>query len=160
MIFREDLAVAILRGEKTVTRRRLVDNPRSPWYRGHHPGDRYPEGSTFTVNPGRGLLRVGECEVTARYWQLLGSVDSAIAKQEGFALMVDFRAGWREINGTYDGEEEVEVVEFKLHGPDCMGCDGCGWCEGSPAFTCPDCFGTGIEVSPRGRALIAKLASA
>lgn len=25
----------------------------------------------------------------------------------------------------------------------CMGCDGTGWCEGSPAFTCPECKGTG-----------------
>ena len=25
----------------------------------------------------------------------------------------------------------------------CTGCDGCGWCEGSPAFTCPDCKGKG-----------------
>jgi hypothetical protein len=25
----------------------------------------------------------------------------------------------------------------------CMMCDGCGWCEGSPAFTCPRCKGTG-----------------
>lgn len=26
-----------------------------------------------------------------------------------------------------------------------MVCDGCGWCEGSPAFTCPRCRGTGEE---------------
>lgn len=25
----------------------------------------------------------------------------------------------------------------------CMGCDGTGWCEGSPAFTCNDCGGSG-----------------
>ena len=28
----------------------------------------------------------------------------------------------------------------------CMFCDGCGWCEGSPAFTCPRCKGTGKAV--------------
>jgi hypothetical protein len=27
----------------------------------------------------------------------------------------------------------------------CMFCGGCGWCEGSPAFTCPECKGTGEE---------------
>lgn len=25
----------------------------------------------------------------------------------------------------------------------CMDCDGCGWCEGSPAWTCKTCNGTG-----------------
>jgi hypothetical protein len=29
----------------------------------------------------------------------------------------------------------------------CMFCDGCGWCEGSPAFTCPRCGGTGTQVA-------------
>lgn len=27
----------------------------------------------------------------------------------------------------------------------CMFCDGCGWCEGSPAFICPKCGGSGVE---------------
>lgn len=27
----------------------------------------------------------------------------------------------------------------------CMFCGGCGWCEGSPAFVCPRCGGTGTE---------------
>jgi hypothetical protein len=27
--------------------------------------------------------------------------------------------------------------------PICVACSGCGWCEGSPAFTCPVCKGTG-----------------
>jgi hypothetical protein len=29
--------------------------------------------------------------------------------------------------------------------PICMFCDGCGWCEGSPAFTCPRCKGSGVD---------------
>jgi len=29
----------------------------------------------------------------------------------------------------------------------CMFCDGTGWCEGSPAFTCPRCKGSGVEGS-------------
>lgn len=29
--------------------------------------------------------------------------------------------------------------------PLCMFCKGTGWCEGSPAFTCPRCHGTGVE---------------
>jgi hypothetical protein len=35
-----------------------------------------------------------------------------------------------------------------LDAPICMFCDGCGWCEGSPAFTCPRCKGTGLASSP------------
>jgi hypothetical protein len=37
----------------------------------------------------------------------------------------------------------------------CMFCDGCGWCEGSPAFTCPRCKGTGLAASPAS-ALVTK----
>jgi hypothetical protein len=29
--------------------------------------------------------------------------------------------------------------------PICVVCDGCGWCEGSPAFTCPQCGGEGLD---------------
>jgi hypothetical protein len=36
-------------------------------------------------------------------------------------------------------------VEEKKEPPVCMFCDGCGWCEGSPAFTCPRCKGTGHD---------------
>lgn len=35
--------------------------------------------------------------------------------------------------------EVVEITEY------CLGCDGCGWCEGSPAHTCPICSGTGVK---------------
>lgn len=36
----------------------------------------------------------------------------------------------------------------------CMSCDGCGWCEGSPAFTCSDCKGFGRRPSPQGGSVI------
>jgi hypothetical protein len=167
MIFRPDLALAILRGEKTATRRAInPENPRSPW-RPWDPADHsYPVGNVFTVNPGRGIPRVAECEVTGRRIEPLIQVDDAAAKREGFTNRAAFIAAFVEINGAGPvGEaaarmraERVHVVEFKLHGPDCMGCDGCGWCEGSPAWTCTDCFGTGIEVTPAGRALVAGLA--
>lgn len=112
MMFTEALAVAIVKGEKRVTRRVLSDKPRSPWYRNQPAGKRYPVGKVFAVNPGRGVPRIAECEVTARYRQTLGAMLDA---------------------------------------------DGCGWCEGSPAWTCTDCFGLGIEVSAAAKALIARV---
>jgi len=120
-------------------------------------GKRYPVGKVFTVNPDRGVPRVAECEVTARYRQVLGTVDARNAAAEGFKSQLAFRDAWTKINGSFHLRETVDVVEFKLIGPDCMGCDGCGWCEGSAAWTCADCFGTGIEVSPAAKALIAKV---
>lgn len=43
-------------------------------------------------------------------------------------------------------DELAALVEAGTREPEpaiCMMCDGCGWCEGSPAFTCPRCQGTG-----------------
>ena len=33
-------------------------------------------------------------------------------------------------------------------GPLCATCQGTGWCEGSPAFTCPSCKGSGCDKPP------------
>lgn len=153
-MFKEPLAAAIVKGQKTATRRRLSENPRSPW---HFLAGRYPVGKVFAVNPGRGVTRVAECEVTGRDIRLLGEVTTTDARREGFASVPEFREAWKSINGSDRSTERIHVIEFKLVGPICMGCDGCGWCEGSPAFDCPDCFATGIEVSSRARALIAKV---
>jgi hypothetical protein len=156
-MFTEPLAAKILRGGKTATRRRLSDKPRSPWFRGNAIGAaRYPVGKVFTVNPGRGVGRVAECKVTGRYRAVLGALDDTIARQEGFDTMVSFRGAWRKINGEFDGSELVDVVEFQLDGPYCRGCDGCGWCEGSPAWTCTDCGGTGRERNAAARDLLAR----
>jgi hypothetical protein len=154
MIFTEPLAIAILRGEKTQTSRVLSDNPRSPWYRNRAAGERYPVGKVFTVNPGRGVPRVAECEVTARYRATISAVFTHDYKAEGFASRLALQDAWARLHPGFDPREVVDVVGFKLVGPDCMGCDGCGWCEGSPAWKCTDCFGTGIEVSVAAKALL------
>jgi DnaJ-class molecular chaperone len=41
-------------------------------------------------------------------------------------------------------KKEIAAIRRKLL-PICMDCDGCGWCEGSPAWTCTKCNGTGVE---------------
>lgn len=157
MMFTEQLAVAIVKGEKTQTSRVLSDKPGSPWYRNRKAGERYPVGKVFTVNPGRGVLRVAECEVTARYLATIAAVFTHDYKAEGFASRLALQDVWARMHPGFDPREVVDVVGFKLHGSDCMGCDGCGWCEGSPALTCTDCFGTGIEVSREAAALIARV---
>lgn len=162
MMFTEALAVKIVKGEKTQTRRRISPKPRSPWREPirHSSGARlwtYPVGMVFTVNPGRGVARVAECKVVERRLQALVDLTDAEAQAEGFAHRAAFFEAWGKINRGTDAAERVHVVTFKLVGSDCMGCDGCGWCEGSPAFTCTDCFGTGIEVSRAASQLIAKV---
>lgn len=158
MMFTEPLVAKIVKGEKTQTRRQISPNPRSPW---REPGGMaharvwtYPVGKVFTVNPGRGVPRVAECEVVERRLQALDDLTDAEAQAEGFTHRAAFFEAWRKINRGTDAAERVHVVTFKLVGSDCMGCNGCGWCEGSPAFTCLDCFGTGIEASAGAQALI------
>jgi hypothetical protein len=51
MNFRPELAEKVMAGEKTVTRRLVSDNPRSPWYVG---GCSLNVGQDYAVCPGRG----------------------------------------------------------------------------------------------------------
>ena len=153
-MFTEPLAAKILEGEKTATRRVMNDNPRSPWFRGRCG---YRVSQVFTVNPGRGVGRVAECEVTAVFAQAPSAVSKRQAKTEGFKSGREFLDGFRQINRGVDLSEKVWVVEFTLDGPYCRGCDGCGWCEGSPAWTCTDCGGTGRERNAAARELLRRV---
>lgn len=152
MMFKEALAAAIVKGQKTQTRRLPSDNPRAMW-REQLPW-RYPVGQRFTVNPGRGVKRVAECEVTGRSMATLGEMTVEEARAEGFPLTAKagFVSGWVAIHGSWSADTRVHVVEFKRIGPDCAECNGTGG-------KCGPCFGTGIEVSDRARALIAQLES-
>ena len=115
MIFKQELADKIVAGQKMATRRRLSDNPRSPWFRDRC---RYSVGQEFTVNPGRGVSRVCSAAITAVYKQALGEMRPRDAELEGFEFLhggVDsFRGAWAGINGKVDPDEEVWVVEFVL----------------------------------------------
>lgn len=161
MIFREELAAQIVKGEKTATRRLPSDNPRSPW-RLQRPW-RYPVGKEFTINPGRGVDAIARVVVTRRYMQPLICVENADAKKEGFrtaggkTARTQFLEAFEQINGDVDFSLALHVIEFNLIGPGCGHCDGCGWCEGSPAWTCTHCFGTGYEPSAAARILITRL---
>lgn len=119
MIFKPELAEAILRGEKTATRRKFSDNRRSPWW--EH-GCSYMVGQVFTINPGRGVPRVGEARVTAVYSEPLGHMVEADALKEGFrpegtaTALAAFDESWETINGEYFADEAVWVIEFELVG--------------------------------------------
>lgn len=111
MIFREELAKAVMRGEKTATRRRMNDNPRSPWFREKCA---YKVGQVFTINLGRGITNIGKTRATAVYSQRLGEARSGDAWREGFRSLLAFRDGFARINGGFNPDEEVWVVEFEL----------------------------------------------
>jgi len=170
MIFRPELAAAILRGEKTVTRRRISANPRSPWCRSPL---RYPVGMEFAIQPGRGKPSVARAVVRARYIETLSGFTPLDARREGFPTRDAFVEAWKAINGSWDPDEIVHVVRFKLAGPACPSCGGEGvqhgyaTAKGPPGsmrgravptqHPCFDCYGTGITVSPAGRSLVDRL---
>ena len=115
MIFRRELAEQILAGEKTATRRRMSDNPRSPWFREKCA---YEFGQVFAVQPGRGKKRIGDARVTAVYSQSLYAIANFQAREEGFEDRYKFFAAWAEINGDCDTGELVHVIEFEVVGSD------------------------------------------
>lgn len=110
MIFKQELAEAILRGEKTATRRRMSDNPRSPWWRQRCS---YEVDQVFAVQPGRGQPRVGNARVIDVYPQRLYDMEAPDARAEGFASLEAFIATWKRINGGFFNEL-VWVIEFEL----------------------------------------------
>lgn len=104
MNFKPELAAKVMAGEKTVTRRLLSENPRSPWFM-----DRcgYRIGQVIAVCPGRGKPRVGEAIVMSVDRMRLGEVDDDEAQREGFTGWGDFYEAWVAINGVYDPEAGV-----------------------------------------------------
>jgi len=158
MIFRPELAAAIVRGEKTVTRRRISDNPRSPWCRSPL---RYPVGMEFAIQPGRGKPSVARAVVRTRYIETLSGFTPADARREGFPTREAFVEAWKSINGSWDPDEIVHVVAFKLAGPTCPSCGGDGRQPhaGTGPLTrpCFDCYGTGKIVTAPAVQLIAEL---
>ena len=111
MNFRPELAAKVMAGEKTVTRRLVSENPRSPWWQG---ACRLREGRTYAVCPGRGKEQIGRVEVVSVTKQHLGALTDAEAQAEGFADATAFVLAWAEINGGYDPTSVVWRVEFRV----------------------------------------------
>lgn len=109
MIFRRELAEKVMAGEKTVTRRLCLGNPRSPWYRKRCA---YRAGQIFTVNPGRGVTNIGRARITSVVREHLGYLSDGEARLEGFADAEEFRSTWKAINKRYEPQAFVWRVEF------------------------------------------------
>lgn len=111
MNFRPELAAKVMAGEKTVTRRLVSDNPRSPWWT---KGCSLKPGRSYAVCPGRGKNAIGRVTVTDVRMEMLGHVTESEAHKEGFASIADFMDAFRSINGRLEnGWSYVWRVEFK-----------------------------------------------
>lgn len=110
LTFRPELAAKVMDGTKTVTRRLVSDNPRSPWWQEKCA---LKPGCTYAVQPGRGVKAVGRAEVVSIRKELLGAVDEADARREGFDDMASFIGAFAAINGWYNPVAEVWRIELK-----------------------------------------------
>lgn len=128
MMFRPHLAAAAIEQRKTVTRRMMTDNPRSPWYRERC---RYQPGDVAKVQPGRGAPSIGTVTIVAVYRELFIPVDisEAEARREGFrprmndfdgstiSARLDFLATWEQLHGSTADPVDVWVIRFTTAAP-------------------------------------------
>lgn len=99
MNFRPELAEKVMAGEKTVTRRLVSENPRSPWWRERCA---YQPGKVFTVNPGRGQVNIGTAVVIDVCLVPLDPISDDEARAEGFE---DAAAFWDAFNAINKGKD-------------------------------------------------------
>jgi hypothetical protein len=110
--FRPELAARVMAGTKTVTRRQMSDNPRSPWFAG---SCGIKVGQSYAVCPGRGKHAIGRVVVTDVRKAVLGDIDAHEAWLEGFADLLGFVTAWALINGgDFRSDERVWRVEFEV----------------------------------------------
>lgn len=112
MIFRPDLCELVLSGRKTVTRRPVSDNPRSPWWR---EACALKNGADYAVCPGRGKPAVGRIRLTAApELQWLGAITNSDAVLEGFHHRGEFVTYWERLYGDFNRGALVWRVQFRL----------------------------------------------
>jgi hypothetical protein len=111
MIFKPELAEAVMAGTKTVTRRLCSDNPRSPWAHDRGP---WRTGKVVTVQPGRGVTNIGHVRILSMRRERLGRLDAPEAKREGFDSVEAFEATFEGLNGGYDERAWVWRLEFEV----------------------------------------------
>lgn len=110
MNFKPELAQAVMEGRKTVTRRLVSDNPRSPWWREQCA---YKVGQDVAICPGRGKRAIGRATITSAERMPLGFLTNDESQAEGFVDSGAFGEAWRAINGGYDCYATVWRVELE-----------------------------------------------
>lgn len=109
MNFQPELAAKVMAGEKTVTRRLVSDNPRSPWWREKCA---LKEDRLYAVCPGRGKHAIGKVRVVSVVQQRVGHLTEDEARREGFETAVDFWEAFRAINGPQEFDNRCWRVAF------------------------------------------------
>lgn len=106
-MFRPELAAAVMAGTKTVTRRPVRDNPRSPWF-----SERCAlnVGQDYAVQPGRAKPAIGRAAVTSIQLEQLGRLTQREAEREGFGSPTEFEEAIAALHGGYDPERFVWVI--------------------------------------------------
>jgi hypothetical protein len=110
MNFRPELAAKVMAGEKTVTRRLVSDNPRSPWWREQCS---LKINHSYAVCPGRGKHAIGRVRIVDIELQTLGTLGPFEARAEGFDSVESFEAAFAGINGSYDQDALVWRIAFE-----------------------------------------------
>lgn len=114
MIFTEDNADLVLAGKKTMTRRRLSENTRSPWFK-----DRcgLTIGQDYAIRPGRNEAAIGRVEITSIAKEMLCRISDEDARREGSLSRQSFFTSWRLLHDGLNPFEYVWAVGFKLYVP-------------------------------------------
>lgn len=106
------LAAKVMAGEKTVTRRLVSENPRSPWYTG---GCKLKVGRNYAVCPGRGKPGVGFIEIVSVQREpefRPAAIGDAEAAREGFRDALHFMDTWWQLHDHRDPSHDVWRIAF------------------------------------------------
>lgn len=116
MIFRPELAEAVMDSRKIVTRRLVSENPRSPWA---VTGCKLRPGQSVAVCPGRGKAAIGRVEIVSVRREAFRPLDISVAeaRAEGFASHEAFVETWQELHDETADEFsifDVWRIEFRV----------------------------------------------
>lgn len=114
MNFQPELAAKVMSGEKTVTRRAMSDNPRSPWWRD---GCSLKVGRDYAVCPGRGKDSIGRVRIVSVSRSFMHELTDDEVRREGFASRAEFERLWLAMHGRGSYLDVVWRVEFEIVPP-------------------------------------------
>lgn len=137
MIFKPILIEAIMRGDKTVTRRPVsFRTAADDAFATERVPCRYREGQYVKIQPGMARESLANIYVVSVRTEPLGAITDADALLEGFADRDEFLDYWRALYGGKDPDLDmlVDRIEFELQE---------AWLD-----LCPRCSGSGTVAHP------------